>query len=99
MASAVDVPGEETTPTLFEYGKIQLSGDQLGNESATFVPRSSECKTFSVDTDGPSGEMWSALNDTLNGALLKPAPMASVCYNNTAYNNLANSACEAISAN
>lgn len=99
VVSAVDVSRGETTPALFNYEKIQLSDDRLGKESATFFPRGSECKIFPGDTDWPSDETWSTLNDTLNGALLKPAPMASVCYNNTAYNNFANSACEVISAN
>jgi hypothetical protein len=34
----------------------------------------------------------------LNGALLKPAPLASVCYNNTVYNNYDPSQCQAVSA-
>ncbi|KAA8628785.1 hypothetical protein SMACR_07899 [Sordaria macrospora] len=43
----------------------------------TTAPR---CKSLPGDPDWPSDAEWDRLNRTLNGALLKPLPPASVCY-------------------
>jgi hypothetical protein len=102
MVSAVDFLREKTTPALFEYEMIQLRRDVVERretEGDNLLPRSSECKVFPGDAVWPSEETWSTLNDTLNGALLKPAPMASLCYNNTTYKNYSNLSCEVLSAN
>jgi hypothetical protein len=100
LVSAVDVSTVGTIPALFDFEKIQLhsEGFQLDDPRAKLLPENRECKVFPGDADWPSGEAWTIFNATLNGALLKPAPLASVCYNNTAYNNFAGSECESLSS-
>ncbi|KAI1125251.1 hypothetical protein F5Y10DRAFT_11963 [Nemania abortiva] len=39
-----------------------------------------ECKVFPGDANWPSESEWARLNASMNGALLKPKPAASVCY-------------------
>ncbi|KAF2713178.1 FAD-binding domain-containing protein, partial [Pleomassaria siparia CBS 279.74] len=43
------------------------------------------CKTIPGDLDWPSEEEWVRFNDTLGGVLLKPRPLAAVCYAGSAY--------------
>jgi hypothetical protein len=88
VVSAVDIARAETLPLLFDYEKAQ-HGDANQISGST-----RECKTFPGDASWPSDETWITLNNTLNDTLLRPAPPASVCYNNTAYNNFAASGCE-----
>jgi hypothetical protein len=101
VVSAVDIARAETFPPLFDYEKAQLGSKvfQLNNGDANQISGSTrECKTFPGDASWPGDETWSALSNTSNDTLLRPAPLASVCYNNTAYNNFAASGCEALSA-
>lgn len=97
---AVEGTGREIIPALFEYEKIQLHAENLQTETggAKIVPKNIECKVFPGDADWPSDATWNNFNATLNGTLLKPPPLASVCYTNTTYNNFASSECESLSA-
>ena len=56
-----------------------------------------ECKKFPLDLDWPRENEWKDLNETLQGALLKPAPAASVCYQQSEYDNYAEAECAALS--
>ena len=38
------------------------------------------CKAFAGDESWPSEQDWTALNATLNGALIKPVPRGGVCH-------------------
>lgn len=51
------------------------------------------CKAFPGNADWPSDDDWKELAVSLNGTLLKPAPVSSVCYNTTAYGNYDAAAC------
>lgn len=81
----------------FPFESIQLSQSDIGNFSAiafgnvasqrfTFGSDGSECKAF-PGTDGwPADDEWKRLNETLDGALLKPLPSAAACYEGPSYN-------------
>ena len=43
------------------------------------------CKVIPGDDDWPSEEDWASFNATLGGVLLKPKPLASVCYAGEGY--------------
>ena len=98
IAVIISITKGETISPLFEYEKTQLNEDSLEALSSNPASINSECKTFPGDANWPSDEVWHSFNRTLNGALLKPAPLASVCYNNTSYNNFDTAKCEAISS-
>lgn len=98
LATARAVVSASTITTLFDYEKIQLREDNNSFKRADLLPKDNACKNFPGDANWPSEESWSQLNETTNGALLKPIPVASVCYNSTAYNDFAVSACNAVSA-
>ncbi|KAF1850545.1 FAD-binding domain-containing protein [Cucurbitaria berberidis CBS 394.84] len=44
------------------------------------------CKITPGDDNWPSEEKWASFNETLGGALLKPKPLASLCYAGDGYN-------------
>ncbi|KAI1869216.1 uncharacterized protein JN550_005846 [Neoarthrinium moseri] len=46
-----------------------------------------QCKVFPESPDWPLDDEWVKLNNTLGGALLKPAPPGAVCYNSSSYYN------------
>ncbi|KAH7388921.1 FAD binding domain-containing protein [Cadophora sp. MPI-SDFR-AT-0126] len=78
--------------TQFPYESIQLkSQDTIGFPSIAFGNRShyisnrdrSPCKAFPGTSTWPIESEWDKLNGSLSGALLKPAPPASVCYDGT----------------
>jgi hypothetical protein len=96
---AVGGRNEQTAAELFAFEKTHLNENFLVLESPDYAPRSSDCKSFPGDASWPSDEDWSSLNDTMNGSLLKPSPISSVCYNNTVYNNFSASLCDTVSGN
>ncbi|XDG05417.1 hypothetical protein ABKA04_005032 [Annulohypoxylon sp. FPYF3050] len=73
---------------------IRLSQDDIGDFSAidfgdeTTASRyqAADCKVFPGDEAWPSLEEWTLLNGTLGGALLKPKPVASSCYQGPDFN-------------
>lgn len=70
---------------LFEFGS--LSNSQASNRS---------CKVYPGDVEWPSDQTWTALNQAVDGRLLKPHPHASVCYDGPYYDA---AECNKISAN
>ena len=71
----------------FPFESIQLQPRDIRNFSAVDFgnarrPRraSAECRAFPGSADWPSNRDWARLNDTIDGALLKPTPLGSVCY-------------------
>lgn len=80
--------GESSIP-LFPYER-----DHLQAIPPSPVPQNALCKTLPEDPTWPSEDTWNELNDNLKGALLKPAPLASVCYTNTTYNNFSLEKCQ-----
>ncbi|KAF4625540.1 hypothetical protein G7Y89_g12624 [Cudoniella acicularis] len=71
----------------FPFESTQLQDSDVGSFSAiafgdkttpTFA--NSTCKTGPGNVGWPLDDEWSKLNSSLNGALLKPAPPAIVCY-------------------
>ena len=83
---------------LFDFEKIQLGGSHEDRDVAIPQAAAAPCKAFPGDADWPSPDTWAALNDTMDGALLKPAPFASVCYRDTVYRDYDNATCAAASA-
>jgi hypothetical protein len=69
----------------FDWERDQLTESEALSNSV-FRFGSSEaalrvgCRSVPGDDDWPSDEGWSAFNETLGGVLLKPQPLASVCY-------------------
>jgi hypothetical protein len=56
---------------------------QFGSSNATPL---NGCRTIPGDEDWPTEADWSVFNDTLGGVLLKPKPLASICYSRPNYN-------------
>ncbi|KAF2010367.1 FAD-binding domain-containing protein [Aaosphaeria arxii CBS 175.79] len=70
----------------FPFEEVQLTdADISSNSDVQFGGNNSEaaiegCKYIPGDDEWPTEAEWARLNDTLGGALLKPKPLASVCY-------------------
>lgn len=79
----------QTTAQNFPFESIQLTEAEsltnpflhFGNNSQPTKNDNPRCKTTPTDADWPTDAEWSSLNTTLNGALLKPRPLALPCYN------------------
>lgn len=75
----------------FDYESIQLTDGDVANFSAIAFGDSSKpiefpsCKAFPGTNEWPIDDEWSQLNASLGGALLKPVPLASVCYTGPLY--------------
>lgn len=94
-------PGSKTQLGLFDFEKLQLdkagvAGSRIRFQSHTGsdIPRpigtnvtKHACKAFPGNADWPHDDVWKELAASLNGTLLKPAPVSSVCYNATTYAN------------
>ncbi|KAH3971739.1 hypothetical protein HBH70_139220 [Parastagonospora nodorum] len=75
----------------FDWEREQLTEDEaLTNKAYCFgsanAAPTEECRSIPGDGDWPCVEDWSAFNKTLGGVLLKPRPLASVCYTGEDYN-------------
>jgi hypothetical protein len=72
----------------FQWELAQLTDAQVGNFSAIAfgdaarAVRGPTCKAYPETPEWPLDEEWRRLNESLDGALLKPAPPASACYSN-----------------
>lgn len=98
----------QAAPELFESEKEQLTAADIealpSAYSHLFEPgtlssiqaSNRSCKVYPGDADWPSDETWSALNQAVDGNLLKPHPRASVCYDGPYYDG---AECARISAN
>lgn len=98
----------QAAPELFESEKEQLTAadiEALPSESSHLFEFGSQsisqasnrsCKVYPGDADWPFDETWSALNQAVDGNLLKPHPRASVCYDGPYYDA---AECARISAN
>jgi hypothetical protein len=69
----------------FNWERDQLTeGEVVTNSALRFGGSDSrplkQCKSIPGDDDWPSDEDWSTFNATLGGVLLKPKPLANVCY-------------------
>lgn len=73
----------------FDWERDQLTeSEALSNDAFKFGTDSApseDCRLVPGDADWPSDEDWSNFNATLGGALLKPKPLASVCYAGDGY--------------
>lgn len=80
-----------TTALNFDWEREQLTGeDSARNQalrfgSASVTATSGRCKIIPRDAEWPSEDDWASFNNTLGGALLKPKPLASVCYAGEGY--------------
>lgn len=78
----------------FPYEAIQLTDADIGNflavafGNATGVTAANAgaaappCRAFPGSKDWPSAATWARLNATMDGGLLHPSPLGSVCYPN-----------------
>lgn len=100
LSCALLLAGANAAVDLFDWEKIQLSEDALhssvGARGIAARAANSSCKVFPGDAEWPSADQWSALNETLEGALIKSVPHASVCYQGPYYDE---AACTTITAN
>jgi hypothetical protein len=75
----------------FDYENVLLTEAETRNYSAIrFASQrppapERECRYIPGDKQWPSDAEWARFNDTLGGALLKPLPLAAVCYNGPNY--------------
>lgn len=74
----------------FPFESVQLTDADIGNFSAiafgdtnAVISNGANCRAFPGTPSWPIDDEWSQLNRTLGGALLKPNPLAAVCYNGT----------------
>lgn len=84
-------------PPLFESEKVQLTdGDLESLDPALRAPfafgssrrplrHNSRCKVYPGDGDWPSEPVWGALKKLAGGAVVKPHPQATVCYDGPFY--------------
>lgn len=78
----------------FDWERTQLTDSEaalnsairFGSLASSVVTDREECRAVPGDASWPSDAAWASLNDTLDGALLKPRPLASVCYYGVEYN-------------
>jgi hypothetical protein len=76
----------------FDWENVQLTQAETANYSAIRFagqgadPPEAECRYTPADKAWPSVSEWTKFNETLGGALLKPLPLASVCYEGPNYN-------------
>jgi hypothetical protein len=76
-ASSVNFPFENVTLTDADIGNFAAIA--FGNTTAPILNGSS-CRASPGTAGWPVDDEWSQLNQTLGGALLKPALIGSVCY-------------------
>jgi len=78
----------------FPYESSQLTDAHISSFSAVAFgdikkapgsPTQPACKVYPGTSQWPAEEDWAQLNKTLEGALLRPAPPASVCYPGPSY--------------
>jgi hypothetical protein len=77
----------------FPFEEIQLTVSDIANNSALSFGNATSitgnsgppCKAVPGTEHWPSEAQWSGLNDTLEGLLLKPDPLASACYSGQSY--------------
>lgn len=65
----------------FLFSPIDVTGDHKTDVSYD-LPGPHNCKIFPGDSSWPSTWSWAGLNLAALGGLIKPAPMAHVCYTN-----------------
>ncbi|KAI4694177.1 uncharacterized protein J4E84_002759 [Alternaria hordeiaustralica] len=76
----------------FDWEREQLTDDDAARNgavrfgSAAQAAAPTNCKIIPGDAEWPSEDVWDSFNDTLGGVLLKPRPLASVCYTGEGYN-------------
>ena len=79
----------------FPYESLQLTDAHVGNFSAVAFGDKTKaeaahngpaCKAYPGTSQWPADQEWLQLNKTLEGALLKPSPPASACYDGPSYN-------------
>lgn len=68
--------------SVFDFASINVATDTC-HEDLDNLPGPDNCKAFPGDDAWPSIVTWAALSNATNGALLKPAPQAHICYNDT----------------
>jgi len=78
----------------FPWELIQLNDSHIVNFSAVAFADTGpqeplyggpECRAFPGSTDWPTGMEWRRLNETMDGALLKPVPVGTACYPGPSY--------------
>ncbi|KAK3361893.1 hypothetical protein B0T24DRAFT_690417 [Lasiosphaeria ovina] len=95
VAVIAGLAGAVQASSLFPFETVQLGQADIGNYSAlnfgdlhAAQPNNDtpSCRAWPGSQDWPSDAEWKQLNITLGGALLRPVPVGSVCYQGEAYN-------------
>lgn len=76
----------------FDWEREQLTDEDAARNDAVRFGSASRaaapvnCKIIPGDVEWPGEDVWASFNDTLGGVLLKPKPLATVCYAGVSYN-------------
>jgi hypothetical protein len=90
--SQITLPIEETVLTpedvthypVLSFGE-DLDGVKINNGTAEKGSANLTCKYIPEDSQWPSDFEWSVLNHFIEGSLVKPDPIAKVCFNGSTY--------------
>jgi hypothetical protein len=85
---------QEVVGNIFPFESVQLSradahdfpAIRFGNRAAEPSRNTPRCRAWPGSHDWPTEAEWKQLNVSLGGALLRPLPPASACYQGEAYN-------------
>lgn len=75
---------------LFDFGNSSTNHEEL-------LEGAEACKTYPGDDLWPSAELWEVFSDLLGGALSPITPIASSCYEDSAYDDYDASLCASVS--
>jgi hypothetical protein len=78
---------------------FDFADGQLAKRAVRQRRRDSTCKTFPGDAEWPSEAQWELFDLLIDGALHKPAPLASVCYQSSQWGAYDVGRCADISGN
>ncbi|KAK3385876.1 hypothetical protein B0H63DRAFT_544345 [Podospora didyma] len=92
LSASIRVNGANITDKLFPLGTTQLTNAdvEIFSSLAFGVPENavemSSCRAWPGSEDWPSEDEWTRFNASVDGALLRPTPVASACYPGPSYN-------------
>jgi hypothetical protein len=72
-----------TQTDILKFPAVRFGNKDIASPSGSTTPR---CRAWPGSHDWPSDSEWQKLNVSLGGALLRPIPAASACYQGENYN-------------
>jgi len=89
VVRAVNFPWESVQLTVSEASKfdsVAFGNSETERAGSRRAKNTTECRAFPGGADWPAETDWRQLNKTMDGALLRPQPVAEVCYAGPKYN-------------